>query len=165
MKKWFIFYTYPKSEKYLYQSLTQADFEVYLPLQEKVRQWHDRKKRISVPLFPNYIFVKTEHQRIYTVLKFPRIVNCIKFNNKPSFLKEDEIELIRNIENNFTNIVTSNKLAKGERTKIQGGLLDGLEGIIEENRDGKKIVINIDSISYSLKVSLIPNEILKKKVS
>ena len=165
MKKWFIFYTYPKSEKYLYQSLTQADFEVYLPLQEKVRQWHVRKKRISVPLFPNYIFVKTEHQRIYTVLKFPRIVNCIKFNNKPSFLKEDEIELIRNIENNYTNIISSNKLVRGERTKIQGGPLDGLEGIIEDNKKGKKLIINIDSISYSLKVSLTPNEILKKKVS
>lgn len=139
--------------------MVEAGFETYLPLQEQVRQWHDRKKKLQIPLFPNYIFVKVSIIKIYEVLKFPRVVRCIKFNNKPSQVREDEIDLIRNVERNYTNIIVSNKLERGERVTIQGGPLDGVTGIIEESRNSRHVVININSISYSLKVSLTPHEV------
>jgi transcription antitermination factor NusG len=159
MESWFVFYTYPKAEKWVYKLLVEAGFETYLPLQEQVRQWHDRKKKLQIPLFPNYIFVKVSIIKIYEVLKFPRVVRCIKFNNKPSQVREDEIDLIRNVERNYTNIIVSNKLERGERVTIQGGPLDGVTGIIEESRNSRHVVININSISYSLKVSLTPHEV------
>ena len=159
MKSWFVFYTYPKAEKFVCKQLVDDDFEVYLPLQEQISQWRDRKKKLQTPLFPNYIFVKADQARIYEVLKFPRIIRCLKFNNKHSQLREDEIELIKKIENNYTNIILSDKLARGEKVTIRGGPLNGLKGIVEQSKNDCKIIINIDSISYSLKVSLSPNEI------
>jgi len=161
MESWFVFYTYPKAEKSISTQLANAGYETYLPLQEEVRQWHDRKKKLQIPIFPNYIFIKTEIVKIYEVLKFPRIVRCIKFNNKPSQVRDDEIALIKNIEHNCTNVIVSNKLEKGERVTIQGGPLNGLQGIIEESRDIRHIIVNIDSISYSLRVLLSPNEIYR----
>ena len=154
------FYTYPKAEKHVCKLLAEAGFEVYLPLQEVVRQWHDRKKKFQLPLFPNYIFVKTDFRRIYEISKFSRIVRCVRFNNNPSGLKESEIELIKKIENNYNNIVVSNKLERGEKVTIEGGPLDGVQGIIEDYKDACKVIINIDSISYSLKVSLSLHEIV-----
>lgn len=159
MKSWFVYYTYPKAEKFVCKQLVDAGFDVYLPLQEQIRQWHDRKKKLQIPIFPNYIFVKADQGRIYEVLKFSRIIRCLKFNNKPSEVREDEIELIKKIENNYSNIILSNKLEKGERITIKGGPLNGLKGIVEGNKNDRKIIINIDSISYSLKVSLSPHEI------
>ncbi|MGV8094249.1 MAG: UpxY family transcription antiterminator [Mangrovibacterium sp.] len=161
MESWFVFYTYPKAEKSVSTQLINAGYETYLPLQEEVRQWHDRKKKLQIPIFPNYIFIKTDIVKVYEVLKFPRIVRCVKFNNKPSCVREDEIELIKNIENNCTNVIVSNKLEKGEKVTIQGGPLNGLQGIIEESRDTRHIIVNIDSISYSLRVLLSPNEIYR----
>ncbi len=154
MESWFVFYTYPKAEKWVYNLLVDGGFETYLPLQEEVRQWHDRKKKLQIPLFPNYIFVKTSLIKIYEVLKFPRIIRCIKFNNIPSRIRNDEIDLIRHVERNFTNIIVSNRLERGEKVTIQGGPLNGITGIIEETKDTRHVIINIDSISYSLKVSL-----------
>lgn len=160
MNSWFVFYTYPKAEKWVCTLLTDAGFEVYLPLQEVVRQWHDRKKKLQLPIFPNYIFVKTDVRKIYEVLKFPRIAQCVRFNHKPSCLREDEIALIRKIENNCTDIITSGRLEKGERVTIQGGPLNGLKGIIQKSDNLRHILINIDSLAYSLKVSLRPEEVI-----
>lgn len=161
MIAWYIFYTYPKAEKSLYKVLSSSGYEVFLPLQEQVRQWHDRKKKVVVPIFPNYIFVKTDSRSIYEVLKFPRIISYVKCNNKPSRINEDEIQLIRTLEKNCSDIKISSTLSKGRRTRIEGGPLDGLEGIVEENTSGKRIVINIDSIAYSLRVSLVPDAIME----
>lgn len=163
MNSWFVFYTYPKAEKWLCALLTDAGFEVYLPLQEVVRQWHDRKKKLQLPIFPNYIFVKTDIRKIYEVLRFPRIAQCVPFNNKPSCLREDEIAIIRNIENNCTNIIASGRLEKGERITIQGGALDGLKGIIQDSDNSRRVIINIDSLAYSLKVSLKPEEVISEQ--
>lgn len=160
MESWFVFYTYPKAEKSVSAQLVKAGYNTYLPLQEEVRQWHDRKKRLQLPIFPNYIFVKTNAFKIYEVLKFPSIVRCIKFNDKPTRVREVEIDLIRRIERNCTNIILSNKLEKGQKVIIQGGPLSGLQGVIEECRDPRYVIIHIDSISYSLKVSLKLNKII-----
>jgi len=160
MESWFVFYTYPKAEKRVSAQLVKAGYNTYLPLQEEVRQWHDRKKRLQLPIFPNYVFVKTDLYKIYEVLKFPRVVRCIKFNDKPTRVREDEIDLIRRIERNCTNIVLSNKLEKGQKVIIQGGPLNGLQGVIEEFKDSRYMIIHIDSISYSLKVSLKSNKII-----
>jgi len=163
MKSWFVFYTYPKAEKYVQALLTDAGFEVYLPLMEVVRQWHDRRKKLQLPIFPNYIFVKIDIRKIYEVLKFPRIVQCIRFNNKPCHLREDEIELIRNIENNSTNIIVSGKLKKGEWVTLQGGPLNGMKGIIQECNQSRYIIVNLYSLAYSLKVSLKPEQAISDK--
>ena len=32
--------------------------ENYLPAYEEVHQWKDRKKKVQVPLFPGYVFVR-----------------------------------------------------------------------------------------------------------
>lgn len=154
MESWFIFYTYPKAEKFVCKRLVDAGFEAYLPLQEQIRQWHDRKKKLQIPIFPNYIFVKTDIRKIYEVLKFPRIVRCVKFDNKPSQIREHEIELIKNIESNCANIILYNKLKKGETIVIDNGPLKGLKGIVEKNNNSGYVSINIDSINYSLKVSM-----------
>ena len=139
----------PQSRKSISTQLANAGYETYLPLQEEVRQWHDRKKKLQIPIFPNYIFIKTEIVKIYEVLKFPRIVRCIKFNNKPSQVRDDEIELIRNIEHNCTNVIVSNKLERGERVTIQGGPLNGLQGIIEESRD--PVILSLISIPFHIR--------------
>jgi transcriptional antiterminator RfaH len=59
-KKWFVFYTKSRQEKKVNELLLKKKFEPFLPMQQVMRQWSDRKKKVTVPLFNSYIFVFAE---------------------------------------------------------------------------------------------------------
>lgn len=88
------FYTYPKFERKVHEYLQQENYESFLPLHWVIRQWSDRKKRIKVPLFPNYIFVNIEQNKIFEVLKIPKIICCLSFNRTPAFLGQKKLTVL-----------------------------------------------------------------------
>lgn len=57
---WYVIYTKPKWEKKVAEQLADAGIECYCPLITQVRQWSDRKKKVVVPLFNSYVFVRLE---------------------------------------------------------------------------------------------------------
>ena len=155
MISWFVFYTYPKAEKSITAHFSNLDYTVYLPLVEQVRQWHDRKKRLKVPLFPNYIFVQVERCNIYQILSHPRIVRIVSFNGIPAILKDEEIEKIKKITSNCFHLNVESRLEKGNRVEILDGPLKGLVGILKSDfNDDNQICINIPSIQYSLSLTM-----------
>ncbi len=52
---WYVLFTMSKLEKKINYSFQQQGIESFLPLHKIIRQWSDRKKKLDVPLFPNYI--------------------------------------------------------------------------------------------------------------
>ena len=151
MTSWFVFYTYPKAEKSVLEHFSHLGFTVYLPLVEHIRQWHDRKKKLKVPLFPNYIFVLVERCNIYKVLSHPRVVRVVSFNGIPAKLDDGDIEKIKKIVSNCSDLNVDSRLEKGSRVEILEGPLKGLIGILKTDfNNNKHICINIPSIQYSL---------------
>ena len=53
--------------------LRAKGFEVFLPLYESTRKWKDRRKLLSLPLFPGYVFVRGAHERRLPVLTTPGV--------------------------------------------------------------------------------------------
>src|SRR5688572_14119498 len=95
--KWNVVYTRPKSEKKVASSISKMGIESYLPLQKVVRQWSDRKKKMEVPLFPNYVFVKieeTERGYLYSIKELVRFVSLEKI---PVVVRENEILAIKHV--------------------------------------------------------------------
>ena len=81
LPKWFVFYTYPKSERKVEAMLQEQGYETYLPCKTLIKQWHDRKKKNRVPLFPNYIFVRTLIGKIHYINELNLISSFVKFRN------------------------------------------------------------------------------------
>src|SRR5437016_2626583 len=54
---WYLIYTKPRQENKVAGQLAEKKIEFLLPRSKTLRQWHDRKKIIDMPLFPSYIFV------------------------------------------------------------------------------------------------------------
>ena len=57
-KDWYAIYTMPRSEKKVYNRIIESGIEAYLPLLTTVRIWSDRKKKVSLPLIPSFVFIK-----------------------------------------------------------------------------------------------------------
>ena len=65
---WNVLYTTPRAEKKVYNRLVEMDIETYLPLYKTIRQWSDRKKKVEVPLFNSYIFVRSSEKQRFEIL-------------------------------------------------------------------------------------------------
>lgn len=159
---WHVIYTYPKAEKKIYSDLLRLNIESYLPLQKVVRQWSDRKKRIEVPLFPNYVFVKAEQCERWKVLSVDGVVKFISFNGILSTVSDFEINMIRKIlQGEHVTIVQENYIGIGRRVRVARGRFAGLEGTLVEKKGKVRLLIRIDSISQSLSMD-IPSDSIEE---
>ena len=70
---WCAVYTRHQHEKTIGEMLKAKGFEIFVPLYESTRRWKDRRKVLSLPLFPCYVFVRGAHERRLQVLTTPGV--------------------------------------------------------------------------------------------
>ena len=97
--KWHVLYTKPRHEIKTLERLVQNGFEVYCPMITTLRQWSDRKKKVSEPLLPSYIFIKTTEKKRATPLTDPSVLNYIFWLGKPAIVRDAEIDTLKGIIN------------------------------------------------------------------
>jgi len=164
--KWYALYTKSRFEKKLSSEFTKAGYNIFLPTQNIMKQWSDRKKWVEVPLFKSYIFVLIEKQIDFSkVLNFNGAVSFVQFSKKPEPIKEDDINLIRKIVQygNF-NILEEypEKLNIGEEVSISGGSFKDLTGELLRYKGEIKVLVKINAIDKNIIIDIPSNLIVKK---
>jgi transcription antitermination factor NusG len=164
MKHWFVFYTKSRQEKKVYELLLKRDFEAFLPIQKVMRQWSDRKKKVEVPLFNSYIFVRDTADRIPVILQTPGIAWNIRHNNKPAVLHPKDLEIINRFLTSglFVESGPTEEFSRGDSVEIIDGPLKGFFGTVTRTADGNKFFISLESIGHSLMVT-VDAIVLKKR--
>src|SRR5512139_711107 len=94
---WYAIYTRPHHEKKIADKLHQNHIEAYLPLRTTLKQWSDRKKKVSVPLFSCYLFVRIKPVEYFRVLNVPGVVRYVTFEGKAVPIPDAQILLIKNL--------------------------------------------------------------------
>lgn len=141
---WYAMYVKMHHEKKTAEKLSNLGITNYLPLQETIRQWSDRKKKIQVVIIPMIIFVKSnEKTRIEILKNIPSINGTMidKATHKPAIIRDEEMERFMFMLDYSEEAVqfTSEPLKPGEKVEVIKGPLSGLEGELIEI-DGKSQV-------------------------
>ena len=155
-KEWYVYYTKSRWEKKIRKYLIERSFEVFLPQHKVMRQWSDRKKKVEVPLFNSYIFVRSNENEIHDVLQIPGIVKNLKYNGAPAVLHEKEYKAIIGWLSTGLMIEVeglSDNFEVGEKVKVLGGAFKGLEGEIRRVDDDTCCLI-LNSIQQVLKINI-----------
>ena len=84
-KSWIALYTRPRSEKKVRAYLDSIGVENYLPVQNQLRQWSDRKKLVEVVVIPMVIFVLVDKSEISNILNNSLIIKPLSL---PGGVKE-----------------------------------------------------------------------------
>lgn len=136
--------------------LQRRGYEVFLPVQKILRQWSDRKKRVTTPLFRSYIFVHDTESRIQDILQVPGIAWNVRYNNKPAVLREREIETIKRFLATGLLVETSMdpKFQAGDDAEVVDGPLKGVRGKIIDSPDGDKFSVTLEVLGNSMIVRL-----------
>ncbi len=158
-KKWFVFYTKSRAEKKTLIYLQKFGFDAWLPMHKVLRQWSDRKKKMEVPLFNSYIFVREIEANILEILKIPGISWNIRHNDKPAVLHSSEQATIqRFIETGLTLESQSfQKLEQGQTVQVMDGPLKGQIGEVEARHNEDKLYVTIESLGQQVMVSINKN--------
>lgn len=153
---WYVAYTKPRNEKKVAALLQQKGVEVYCPLQEEIRQWSDRKKKVSEPVFRSYLFVYMEdyNNDSVAVLETPGVVSFVWWNKKPGVVRNEEIQAIKDFLTSYRNIKTVTAIKEGEAVAIHEGPLKNMEGVVKYVK-GAKAYLDIPSLGMSL-IATVP---------
>lgn len=128
-KGWYIIYTRPRHERKVREALIKAGIECYLPERMVLKQRKDRKKYISEPLFPSYVFVfVTNMNSYYHGLGIDGANGYVKIGKELARVSDSVINDIRLIQNaNIAVEVTNTYFSAGEKLWVAFGVFQGVE--------------------------------------
>jgi transcriptional antiterminator RfaH len=157
--KWFAVYTQSRAEKKVFERLTKADFEAFLPLTTVVKQWSDRKKKVKVPLINSYVFVNTSRKKINNILKIPGVVGVLKYLGKPAIIKDFEIFNLKIIVNTIEEVklIDQIDLNDGEDIEVISGPFSGLLAKYISHSGKDRVIVEV----FTLKSFIVLNIDLK----
>jgi transcription antitermination factor NusG len=152
---WYAVQTRYRAEKRVKVQLGKKGFETFLPVIEELHRWSDRRKRIEIPLFSGYAFVHTDlsTEARAGVLRTPGVLRFVAFGGEATSVPGKQIEHLQKLLEHKVPCALHAFLRVGQRVRIRGGCLDGLEGILEQSRE-KKLVISIECIERSVAVQI-----------
>lgn len=153
--KWFAVYTRFKSEKVVQRLLLQKNIENYLPLQKVTRRYTRKIKHHDIPLISCYIFVKIVKDEYVKVLETDNVVRFIRFSKNLLSIPDDEIEIIRRVVGEADEVFAEpGRFKEGDAVEVVGGNLTGLRGRLIEKQGKKQMVVELENIGYSLRLTV-----------
>ncbi len=156
---WYAAYTMPKFEKKIYVELMKRNVETYLPIQQVFRQWSDRVKKIEVPLFPNYIFIRNHPRNADRAIQTKGILKFVTFDGRPATISEDNIAVIRKLE--AEELEVEPYLVEGTAVRIIRGPLAGFQGKLFSKKGKSRFGVHVDTIGQSLSLE-VPAQYLER---
>ena len=151
---WFVLYTRHRHEKLIAKSLSNKGFEVFLPLYAALRTWKDRKKELSLPLFPCYVFLRGKLERQLEILTTPGVSSVITIDGQPAVVPSQEIESIRRATTMSLRVEPYPFLQYGERVRIKSGPFEGIEGILTLQKNVYRLVLSVEMLGKSVAVEI-----------
>lgn len=151
---WWALYTRHQHEKVVADMLSAKGFEVFLPLYESTRRWKDRRKILSLPLFPCYLFVRGGLDRKLHVLTTPGVHMILYRGDQVAFVPEPEIEAIQRAVEGSLRVEPHPFLKCGSRVRVLRGALEGVEGILVRKKNLCRLVLSVDMLAQSVAVEV-----------
>jgi transcription antitermination factor NusG len=153
---WYALHTRARHEKVVEKRLREQGMETFLPIAKEVHRWSDRKKEVEVPLFNCYVFVRCawnaeSRTRVFQVDSVHGFVG-VRGVGQP--IPAEQIQSIRTVLMQERAWRSHPFLKAGQRVRVRGGALDGVEGVFLSENGDHSLVISIDAIQRSMAVRI-----------
>lgn len=155
-ERWYAIHTRAKHEKRVAAELQERGIQTFVPVVRETHHWSDRKRVVEVPLFPCYAFVRAamaaEVQS--AALRHPGVLRWVGCQGRPSPVPDEEILALQTVVRSGVPVGPHAFVKYGERIRIRGGSLDGVQGVLAGEGDERKLVVSVDLLGQSVAVSL-----------
>ena len=153
---WYAITVRSRSERLAAIALERKGYEIFLPSIRGLRKWSDRNKEVETPLFPGYVFARFDPLERLPILTTPAVVDIVGFGQKCAPVAEEELEAVRRVLECRVKCEPHPFLRTGEKVVIESGPLAGVEGILVEITQTRRLVVSITLLRRSINVELNP---------
>lgn len=156
LAQWYAIRTRSRFEKMVSEQLELQGIECFLPLVKRTRKWSDRLKEVELPLFSGYSFVRIDQSSParLQVLKAHGVVGFVGVHGAGTAIPENQIRDIRTVLENDIPFEEHHFPKVGQRVRIKGGCLDGVEGVLAGQHGDESLMISVEPIQRSLSIRI-----------
>jgi transcription antitermination factor NusG len=154
--EWYAIRTRSRHEKIVSEQLEEQGIETFLPLVKKTHKWSDRMKEVELPLFSGYNFVRlvlSSPERL-RVLRAYGVAGFVGINGSGTAIPESQIQDLRTVLTSKVPFEERTFLKVGQRVRIRGGSLDGVEGILAAQDGEQSLTISLEPLHRSLSIRI-----------
>ncbi|GBD86681.1 transcription antitermination protein RfaH [bacterium BMS3Abin03] len=156
-KYWFALYTKPRNEFRAELQLTERGVDNYLPTIIRLKQWSDRKKKVTEPLLRSYIFIYANEAERLIAVEQRAVVRCLFDQGRPARIPEWQIDSLKKMLETKADVIVHNGIIPGSKIIIKSGPFEGITGTVLESKAGKSISVTIELLNRSV-IAKIPDE-------
>jgi len=156
VESWYAVQTRARHERVVAHRLCEGGITTFLPTVTEVHRWSDRKKTVELPLFSCYLFVKLmpSNEERLRVLRVDSVLKFVGPHGLGTPIPDEQIDAVRTLVEEQLSCCSHPFLKIGQRVRIRGGALDGLEGILLSRNGDRTLIISVDAIQRSLAVRI-----------
>ena len=160
-RSWHVLYSRSRFENVVHDSLRKKSMEVFLPKIKVSRKRRDRKVVINVPLFPGYLFVKTDLHPVehLEIKKTVGVVNLVGNAEGPVSVPDHALESLKIMVCGDQFIETGRRITAGSRVMVIRGPFTGVEGILVRQKGKGRVIVNIDPLEQFAGVEIDMDDI------
>jgi transcription antitermination factor NusG len=153
---WFAVQTKPRHEKKVHADLHEKGIHSFLPLFSERRQWSDRQQWIETPVFSHYLFAQIPAAGDLRV-RLLRTSGVVRLAGAPGLgtpIPDEQIDNLQAIVAQRIPMAPHEFIRIGEKVRIRGGALDGIEGVLVALRNDKSLIVSVDLIQKSIAIRI-----------
>jgi transcription antitermination factor NusG len=152
--QWFALRVRSRCEKVVAVAARSKGFEDFLPLHRRRQRWSDRSKLVDVPLFPGYLFCRLNPEDRFSLLTIRGVMHIVGVGRIPEPVDEQEISAIQHAICSDAQVEPWPFLEAGQRVRLSSGPLAGLEGILVETDEQRRVVVGLTILKQSVAVRI-----------
>jgi transcriptional antiterminator NusG len=152
--EWYAAYVKHQHEAKAEEQLKRKGVEVFLPRQKVVRRWADRNKTLLTPLFPGYLFVRSDLSNKLQILSTPGIFFIVENAGHACVIPKSEIDSIRKVIESGVQARVHPFVSSGDKVRILYGPLSDITGILTRFKNQCRVVLAVEALQKAVSVEV-----------
>jgi len=155
---WYVLHTKARNEKAVAEDLARLRIQHFLPLVRYRRVQGGRVRRVSLPLFPGYVFLCGGEEERLAALRTRRVANVLQVPDQAR-IQSDLGHIWRVVESEHP-VDLYPRIRKGARCRVLRGSLAGLEGVVIRRKGPWSVYVGVDFLGQSAELEIDPAELM-----
>jgi len=159
MRQWFALAVRPRFDQAVARTLEANRYETFVPVYHKRHRDETRARDIGLPVFPGYVCCRFNISDQSRVLMTPGVVQILSAGNAPAALDQVEIASLQTAIRAQLRIEPFPFMQMGERIRIEGGVLAGIEGIVIGFKEKLRLVLSVTLLQKSVLLEIAREQV------
>jgi transcription antitermination factor NusG len=152
--RWFALQVRTRWESSTAVLLSGKGYETLLPTYHTKKRWNGKVKQTNAPLFPGYVFCQFDALKRLPILVTPGVISVVGRGRVPFPVNDREIAAIQTIVTSGFQAEPWPYLEVGQKIRIEGDSLSGLEGILIQFKGNNRIVVSVSLLRRSVALEI-----------